>query len=222
MARSVSLLSSRVALDNELNSALALLTALQQNTKRGSGPGVPKSFVDLCVGVAFMGMVAAWEGFLEEALVKFKTGASSGHTPAPVLRSRSATIASARSALLGGRAYLKLTYLAEVRGKSATVFSAHDPFTVLTADDQVKHAARIRNRVAHANDLTRREFNAIARMHRGASAGAPLPQGYNPGRLLVSSPSNAIFGQPIGNSYRPTVFEEYAELYRALAAKVVP
>jgi len=189
-------------------------------------PGLHPKYVRQVVELAFMGVVASWEEFLEMALVRYIAGAKTraGYAPTPKF-GRANSIAHAYQVLSNNakfdptKDYLKVSDPKWVTNSADFLFSAHGFADVKNRADLLGHASSIRNRVAHSSDKCRTAFRATA-IHFLNPANGLLTKGYGPGDLLNAAVTRH-FGQPAvqaGQSH----FAAYVELYKSLADKVVP
>jgi hypothetical protein len=224
----IKLASTRAEFRREVDSARRLRDALQSVTARNIQHGLAKSYVDQAIGLAFVGLVDAWEHFAEESIIKYFAGARSTVAPHPVVHRYLSPrdIGEARDLLYlleKEKKFLAIGYYTDLARVSAKIFAANNPYTGLAhATKQIEYAKRIRNRVAHASSDALEQFKQVARTHRGLAPNAKLPKGYNPGRLLVSPATTALFLLPSGRALGPTVFDEYLTLYVEYAAAIVP
>lgn len=189
-------------------------------------PGLHPKYVRQVVELAFMGVVASWEEFLEMALVRYVAGAKTkaGYAPTPRF-GRATSIAHAYQVLSNNakfdpaKDYLKVTDPKWVTNSADFLFSSHGFSDIKAKSDLLGHASSIRNRVAHSSDKCRAEFRATA-IHFLQPANGLLTKGYAPGDLLVA-PVARHFGQPAIQAGKPH-FAAYTDLYKSLADKAVP
>lgn len=188
--------------------------------------GLHPKHVRQVVELAFMGVVASWEEFLELTLVRYVAGAKTraGYAPTPKYgRANSLThayqIISGNSKYDKTRDYLKVSDPKWVTNSADFFFSAHGFADIKATGDLLSHALSIRNRVAHSSEKCRTAFRATA-MHFLNPANGRLTKGYGAGDLLVA-PVARHFGQPAIQAGK-THFTAYTDLYKSLAGKVVP
>lgn len=207
------------------NLAVAILDLPSQvnpNAPAGLHPSHKRQVVEL----AFMGMVAAWEEFLELVLVRYVAGAAtaSGYRPTPKYGlansiQHSYELVSQDSRYDQFKDYLKVTDPKWVTQRADFFFSAH-PFGVLTTKtDLIKHATSIRNRIAHESDKCKSDFKDTA-IHFLQPTNNTLTQGYGPGKLLLE-PVQRHFGQSVVQR-KLDHFDAYTELFEQLANDIVP
>lgn len=219
----------KAAFITEMKSAEDLVNKINQ-FKGGINPGGKKGlhpkYVRQVVELAFMGVVASWEEFLERSLVRYIAGAKTkaGYSPTPKF-GRAKNLEHAYQVISGNskfnneKDYLKVNDPKWVTNIAEFHFSAHGFSDVKSKSDLLGHATAIRNRVAHSSEKCRADFKATA-MHFLAPANGKLTNGYGPGDLLMATVTRH-FGQPVIQAGK-THFEAYLDLYKQLAGKVVP
>ena len=212
-----------------VTSARGLVSAIQSIPKKvhpNSPPGLHPKHVRQVVELAFMGMVASWEEFLEVSLVRYVAGgkAGSGYAPVPKFGlandiAHAYELLSRDSAYDPLKHYLKVTDTKWVRSSADFFFETH-PFSALqTKTDLMLQATSIRNRVAHSSMKCRADFKATV-LHFLHPTSGMLKQGYTPGDLLLSK---AVRHFPqLTLSTNCSHFEAYALLYENLATTIVP
>lgn len=213
----------------EISSARNLVDAI-----RGIPPKVrPSNVVGLhpkhaqqVVELAFMGVVAAWEEFLERSLVRYVAGAqtANGYAPTPKYGMANSMqhayeLLSQDSNYDASRNYLKVSDPRWVRSSADFFFSAHPYGCLQSKNDLLKHASSIRNRVAHSSEKCRTDFKATA-IYFLQPANNALAQGFGPGRLLLE-PVQRHFGQQAIQAGRHHM-ATYLRMYEALANDIVP
>jgi hypothetical protein len=229
-------LTRRIAVDHvretfirEIASARNLVQsihALPRQSPRTAG--IHPSHVLQVTELAFMGMVASWEEFLERSLVRYVAGATtdSGYQPTPKF-GRAASLGDAYFFLSQNPNYdpnkhfLKVTDYQWVAKTAGFIFS-HHTYTCLASNlNLLKYATNIRNRVAHASEKCKTDFVDTAKALKFANPSAnKLPQGYTPGKLLFEHVQRH-FPQPVIQA-QSNHFEAYAQLYESLARRIVP
>jgi hypothetical protein len=68
----------RDAFLDECDKAVALVAAIRalpQKVRPSNNPGIHPKHSNQVIGLAFMGLVASWEEFIERSLVRYLTGA---------------------------------------------------------------------------------------------------------------------------------------------------
>lgn len=213
----------------EIKAAEELVSQIQQ-FKGGINPKGPKGlhpkYVRQVVELAFMGVVASWEEFLELTLVRYIAGAKtkSGYSPNPKF-GRATSLQHAYQVLSSNakfdplKDYLKVSDPKWVTNSADFYFSQHGYADVKAKSDLLGHASAIRNRVAHSSEKCRNEFKKTS-LHFLAPANGKLTQGYGPGDLLLETVARH-FGQPDIQTGK-THFAAFIDLYKTLAGKIVP
>jgi hypothetical protein len=213
----------RTTFESECSSArtlVAAILAIPAKVKPSPSPGLHPKHAQQVVELAFMAVVASWEEFLEDSLVRYVAGAktASGYRPTPKFGLASGIphayqILSQDTKFDPQRDYLKVTDPNWVRSTAAFIFSAH-PYTHLQPKtDLIKHASAIRNRIAHSSEKCRTDFKTTA-LYFLQPASGKLTQGYSPGKLLLSKVQRH-FGQTAVQKGH-TVFEAYLQMYESL------
>lgn len=205
---------------------VAAIRALPRKVNASKKPGIHPKYSDQVIGLAFMGLIASWEEFIERSLVRYLTGATTGSNYQPHLKAgRANTIGHAYKLLSmnpnynPNNFYLKVTNVSWVKKVADFYFSKH-PFECLhNNNDLLKHASHIRNRIAHDSTKCKADFKATA-LHFLQPANKMLTQGYGPANLLMA-PVQRHFGQAAINQ-QLTHLAAYVDLLRSLARKIVP
>jgi hypothetical protein len=181
------------------------------------------------VELAFMGVCAAWEDFLENVMVRYLAGARTNSSYAPTLRvgkcqgiTHAYEVLSAKPGYDPEEHYLTWTNPAAVARLAELYFAGGNPFKApMTRDaDRLKQAVRVRNRIAHGSAKCKAEFREAANAVMQRPKTSALGQGFRAGKLL-SAPATAFFGAGIP-ARGITVFDAYMEMYKALASEIVP
>lgn len=188
--------------------------------------GIHPKHVRQVVELAFMGVVASWEEFLEMVLVRYVAGAKTGSGYRPTPKFGRATsldhayqVLSNNSKFNPKKDYLKVTDPSWVTNQADFLFSTHGFGDVKIKGPLLGHASSIRNRVAHSSEKCRADFKSTALYFLAPPNGA-LKQGYGAGDLLVT-PVSRHFGQSAIQT-QLTHFSAFAALYKGLADKIVP
>lgn len=213
-------------------SAQALVLAVRDVAAVRQVPGQPRLHPEQArrvVELAFLGMISAWEEFLERSFVRYLAGATSDSGYQPRLRlSRANSIAHSYHLLSGDpdfdptRNYAKFSDYRWVVAIAKVYFDHGAPYSqLLHANlDVLSHATKLRNRVAHGSTKTREDFKRSARVHLGLQDNAPLQQGYGVGDLLMQR-AERLFGQEMRDQNLP-YFMAYALRLRYLARQICP
>lgn len=201
---------------------IALKGGVNPNGKAGLHPKYVRQVIEL----AFMGVIASWEEFLEMALVRYVAGArtKAGYAPTPKYGRATSIdhayqVISQNSKFDPSKDYLKVSDPKWVTNIADFYFSAHGFSDVKNKIDLLGHASSIRNRVAHASKKCKDDFKTTA-LYFLPAANGKLTQGYGPGDLLVENVARH-FGQK-AVQLNQTHFEAYMDLFKSLTARIVP
>lgn len=207
-------------------SLVAAVRALPQQVHPNAPQGIHPKHVTQITGLAFMGVIAAWEEFLERTLVRYLAGAAtdSGHAMTPKF-GRAINIGHAYELLSQdanydpSKHYLKVSDARWVWRTADFFFSQHHYGLLASKPDLLSNANRIRNRIAHDSDKCKADFKsaAIWFLH---PANESLTKGFSPGALLLS-PATRNFGATL-NGAGVSHFEAYMRVYEGLANGIVP
>jgi len=213
----------------ELVAATNLVAAIQavpSSIRPSATPALHPKYKIQVVELAFMGVVAAWEEFLEATLVRYVAGAktASGYTPIPKYGlasslAHSYNVLSGKENFNQGSDYLKVSDPSWVKNKANFVFSIH-PYGCLTTKAAVLNAAsKIRNRVAHSSNKCKAEFKVVALQFLNLPANGTLRQSFTAGDLLLA-PTTSNFGMALPGGLDH--FGAFAHIYTGLAHAIVP
>jgi hypothetical protein len=213
----------------EIASARALVAAIRAlpgHVHPNAPQGIHPKHVLLVVELAFMGIVASWEEFLERALVRYVAGAKTKSGYAPTAKYGLANDITHAYALLSGNAkydpakhYLKVTEPKWVLNNADYFFQKHCFSALTTHTALIEHATAIRNRIAHSSEKCRNDFKASALAFLQPGNGK-LVKGYMVGNLLLA-PAVQLFPASLLQT-QPTHFDAYATLFEDMAAAIVP
>jgi hypothetical protein len=218
-------LSSTQSAEGFVNSVLSL-SGINPNT---TGKQLHVEHARRAVELAFLGVVASWEEFLEQTFVRYMMGVSTDSGFSPHLRlGNAASIAHAYHVLSGDPDYDPNRHFSRfgdprwVIASSKLYFEQGSPYATRMQPriEVLQYAVKLRNRVAHSSTKVRSDFKAVAQTHLGLVGDQPLAQGYRVGDLLVT-PVTKLFGASAkdrGLNY----FSAYVEMYRTLANGIVP
>ncbi len=210
----------------EINSAISLLSAIlniPKSVNPVSGQLHPKH-VRLIIEHAFLGFIAAWDEFLERALVRYVAGGKTSTNYAPLPKFGLAKDISQAYQFLSKNPHFRvgIDYLRSSDPKwycteADFIFSQH-PFGVLKSKQQIlQYTTSIRNRIAHNSDKCRTDFKVTAIAMLAPPKGK-LPHGYGPGDLLRER-AILYFGSSTTNiSY----FQAYLDTMKMLACHIIP
>lgn len=114
---------------------------------------------------SYLLIFSAWEGFLEEAMIRFIAGYvnSSGLIPLKLGKTRSPDLTSAKLALFNGKSYLLWHSPDKPINRSKQWFMNGPHETVISsAQTNIEHFAAIRHYVAHRSSDCAAKFEAAA------------------------------------------------------------
>jgi hypothetical protein len=216
-------LSAAVDAAKRLVVAASALSGLNPRTLKSLHPKQVRRIVEL----AFMGMLSAWDDFLEATFVRYLAGATAPNGFRPVLRLGPAnSLIHAYQVLTAdphfdlAKKYTKFSDAGWVASQATLFFEAGHPFVGLTSRQQLlSHAVAIRNRVAHSSEKSKTDFKKTALAFLVPLSGK-LTQGFRAGDLLMA-PATRHFPSDI-LSRHPSVFDAYAALFDAEANRLVP
>lgn len=216
---------SQITAARNLNAAVRPLMAVHPNAARKLHPKHVYRIVEL----AFMGVCAAWESFLESAMVRYLANAqTNSHFRPPLRVGHCQSIPHAYELLSGRPGYdPEVQYMSwtspQAAIRLAEVFFTHGaPFKnpITRENDKLKQAVKLRNRVAHASDKCKKDFREATNCIKQRPAATSLGKGYRVGELL-SETAGVFFGAGIP-ALNITVFEAYMRVYEQLATEIVP
>lgn len=200
--------------------------AIHPNTK---GPRLHTEHVRRVIELAFLGIVSAWEEFLEQVFVRYLAGAKSDSGYSPTLRVGKAIdighayhIVSADPEYDPAKLYLRFGEPGWTVSVAKIYFEGGRPFAPALTDnkDRLMDAMKLRNRVAHASTKCREDFRKVARSFFGLPANGGLSQGFGVGDLLMK-PAERHFGDKARDKGW-SIFYSYVRLYGRLAKTIVP
>ena len=214
---------------HKTNASRNLVRAIDQLPRmdaRRNVDGIHPKHVVQITELAFMGVVSAWEEFLERTLVRYLAAAAtdSGYHPNPKYGSAN-SIGHAYELLSQNidydpqKHYLKVSDPRWVTRTADFFFSRHS-YTVLENNIALLRAAQmIRNRIAHDSEKCRSDFKTSA-LWLIRPPNDTLQHGYGPGALLVDTARRHFKRQIIRSNC--SHFIAYMELYESLANAIVP
>ena len=188
--------------------------------------GLHPKHLEQIVELAFMGVVSAWEEFLERTLVRYAAGAKCASTYAPTPKFGLANsmdhayiVLSQNPGFNSTKDYLKANDPRWVRSTAEFLFSTHPYGCLQNKTELIKHASSIRNRVAHNSTKCRADFKATA-IYFTQPPNDTLPQGYNPGKLLLSTVTRHFDRHSI--QQRISHIAAYFRMFELMADEIVP
>lgn len=214
---------------NEIDASIALVNAvraLPTSVRQTAYPSIHPKYVGQVVELAFMGLIASWEEFIERSMVRYLTGARTRGNYKPTLKAGKANSIQHAYELLSldpdyrsDRSYLKVSDPRWVRKVADFYFSSHPYSSLQDCSDLIKYANTIRNRVAHDSTKCKAEFRATA-IQFLQPANGQLTQGFGAAALLQAQVQRH-FGQRAIQQNK-NHFDAYCDFFRSLAKKVVP
>lgn len=227
MARPIAIDHVRITFLREIQSARNLVSSVHALPRYSpKAAGIHPAHVLQVAELAFMGLVASWEEFLERSLVRYVAGTTTASGYVPTAKFGLASSLQDAYIYLSQnpnydplKHYLKVTDYQWVVKTAGFIFSAH-PYGCLTPKMHLlRHATTIRNRVAHASEKCKRDFVASAVYFKNPPQNK-LSQGFSVGKLLFEHVQRHFDPQAI--RAQKTHFEAYADLYEGLARQIVP
>lgn len=207
-------------------SLVAAVRALPQQVHPNAPQGIHPKHVRQITGLAFMGVIAAWEEFLERTLVRYLAGAATNSGYTATHKFGRATDLGHAYELLSQDAnydplkhYLKVSDARRVWRTADFFFSQHHYGLLTPKSDLLSNANRIRNRISHDSDKCKSDFKSAAIWFLQPANGN-LTKGFSPGALLLST-ATRNFGNPL-NGAGVSHFEAYMRVYEGLANGIVP
>lgn len=176
--------------------------------------------------LAFMGVVASWEDFLEQVLVRYLAGAKTDSGYQPTLRMGSTSgISHSYEVIMGdpkfnpNKNYIGFGAPKDVLDAAKLFLNHGQPFqnAMHPKIENLKHAVKIRNRTAHSSSKCISDFVETAKKMLGKEK---LTQSYRPANLLDAKAERG-FGQAV-KQRNITYFEAFMEMYEDMAKSIVP
>jgi len=219
----------RVSLIRDITSARNLVNSVKASSGINPKSSIPRIHVkhaQRVIELAFMGVVAAWEDFLEQVLVRYLAGAKTDSGYQPSLRiGATSGIAHSYEVLMGdpkfnpSKNYIGFSAPVDVIDAAKLFLDHGQPFqnALNPKVDMLKNAIKIRNRSAHSSDKCITDFVNTAKQILNVNK---LKQSYRPANLL-DAPAQRGFGQSV-QQRNITYFEAFMEMFEDLANKIVP
>jgi len=205
--------------------------ARQLAAVRGAGTGgtLHVEHVGQVVELAFMGICAQWETFLEDSMVRYLAGAVPSAGTAPRLRMAKCSDLPHAYQLLSGKPrfdsakdFLSWTNPTTVIDRAKVFLVGGEPYSaaITPCIDELRRTFQLRNRIAHASTKSINDFKDAANFYLAPKAMRP---GYRVADLL-GEPHTKCFtflsAAPAGTTR--DYFAAHAEMFRHLARKIVP
>jgi hypothetical protein len=198
---------------------------------RGAGMGrtLHVENVGQIVELAFLGLCAQWETFLEDSIVRYLAGAKPSGGVAPNLRlGRCSDLTHAYQVLSGKPSYdpssdyMSWTSTRSVIDRAKMFFRGGDPYTsaIDQCRDELRRAFQLRNRIAHSSDKCISDFKTAANYYLAPNT---VRQGYRVADLLETTQTKGFtFLSPPTSGSPRDYFAAHAEMFRQLAQQIVP
>ena len=205
---------------------VSAIQALPRKVSTSTEVGIHPKHVVQIVELAFMGIIAAWEEFLERTLVRYVAGARTDRGYSPTHKHGRANSLQHGYKILSRdvnydpkKHYLKVSDPKWVTTIASFYFRSHPYVSLESKAGLLKKANSIRNRIAHDSEKCKSDFRKAAVFFLEPPGGV-LKQGSGPGALLQEKVQRHFSEQTI--HVGRTHFQAYVELYETLAKKIVP
>lgn len=201
------------------------------------------SYCNQLIGNSFASIIASWEEFLEECMIRYLRGRVPTTSLIRHTKSKLGHIPNVETAykVLGGsdfiigKHYLGYSSLETVR-RDADAFLENHPFVFDNNDiEMMRRAIKIRNRVAHTSHKCRQDFLKVVKIYLQIPPNNSLPnnqKGWNVGKLLLQQPNQYLFSNIQLNTLPETAvtndhigfnnFEMFCENIIRLARVIAP
>lgn len=212
----------------DLKSAEVLVSrvrALANIHLNGPDRSLHVKYVHRMIEFVFMGIISEWEDFLEQAFVRYLTGASTdAGFRQPLTVGRAKDIGNAYAIIAQdqkfdlSKHYLRFGDPKWTRDRANFFFVGGGSFIALDPLlARLKEANSIRNRIAHSSKKCKEDFAIVALAYINPSD-EKQTQGFTPGELL-SKPATRHFGPAaVSGDYLKAFFE----LFKTLSNKIIP
>lgn len=172
------------------------------------------------VSLAFFASFVAWEQYIADVFIRYLAGAQAldGSHPKPRI-GFAQDLSHAAMILSGSNQNLSWTYPGIIRKRAELFFDHGHPFADPLKDccQRVHDARKIRNRIAHSSQQSRKAFKELALQQLGFQPTDSLPKGYSPGDLLVESATRGFGARQRGGL---TIFEAYMDMWLDLDHRI--
>ena len=176
-----------------------------------------------------MQLVVAWEDFLEQAFIRYLTGAGTPSGRSVKLRIGPAVSLDHAYQVLAGKPdynsaanFIIWNKPAEVLKRASVFYNGGGTFAdgLKPHEKQLLWATNIRNRVAHASTKSKTAFKTTSFEMAFSSMTTKLPKAFRPAALLAK-PADRHFGQQ-AKQQNWSIFQAYCVLYRQAAKAIAP
>lgn len=195
----------------------------------GAGTRLHVENVGQIVELAFLGMCAQWETFLEDSMVRYLAGAKPSGGTAPTLRvGRCADLTHAYQVLSGKPSYdpssdyMAWTNPSTVVDRANVFFRGGEPYStaINSCRDELKRAVLLRNRIAHSSNKCISDFKTATNYYLAPKT---VTQGCRVADLLgLGQTKSFAFLPAIAAGESRDYFAAHAEMFRKLAKQIVP
>lgn len=217
---------------NRISAAEKLVLAVRPLAAvRGAGTGstLHVENVGQIIELAFLGLCAQWETFLEDSMVRYLAGAKPSGGNAPHLRiGRCSDLTHAYQVLSGkptydpSSDYMSWTSPNAVIDRAKVFFKSGEPYAskITQCRDELKRAVLLRNRIAHSSEKCINDFKMAANHYLAPRS---VTQGYRVADLLGTPQTKnfAFLAAPAPGMARD-YFLAHADMFRHLAQTIVP
>lgn len=229
MARQPNITQAKTKFLVELKKARNMYSAFDGLPRRinpRATTGIHPKHIHKARELVFLGVVGAWEEFLEQCLVRYAMGTTtqSGYGPVMIAHPYRSTIDAYR-AISGiptynpASNYISTNNLSWLVRAANRLFSTHSFRCLAQQANLINAASNVRNRIAHNSSKSRAAFVGTAQWFLHGH-GNPLAQGFSPGALLGKT-ANRNFATSIIQQ-NITHFEAFLQLFEVLSNQVVP
>ena len=181
------------------------------------------------IELAFLGVCAAWEEFLEETFVRYLAGAAPAAGGGPTLRlgkcdgiEHAYQVFTANPSHDPTRHFLSWTNPDEVVSMASLYFQGGNPYAPAIGQfiGELRRSVKLRNRIAHSSQKSVEDFRTTANHYLQPAA---VTQGYGVGDLLRVQRRRDFTGlPPAAPGHVRTYFDAHMDMFRVMADQVVP
>lgn len=195
----------------------------------GKGSSLHVEHVGQVVELAFMGMCAQWETFLEDTMLRYVAGAVPVASNTFQLRLAKSSDLSHAFQLLSGKPsfnpesdFMSWTNGGAVIERAKVFLRGGEPYAEAITDfgEELRRAFQLRNRVAHSSQKSIKDFKQAASFYLGPGK---VKQSFRVADLLKATQSKSFTKlTPVPAGATRDYFSAHAEMFRHLARKIVP
>ena len=215
----------QISVAENLEAAVIPLMAIHPGADRSLHP----KHVYRTIELAFMGVCAAWEDFLEATIVRYLARAETASGYKPSLRVGNCLSMSHAFEVISGKPgynpeehFMTWTNPTAVIKLAEVFFTKGAPYKAPLAREcnRLRQAVKIRNRVAHASEKCKSDFREAANTVRQIAVNTSLGKGFRVGELL-NAQAGTFFGAQIP-AQNISIFDAYMRIFKQLAEEIVP